>query len=145
MAKFIMIFFLFIGFTGNAQTFLGKSKEDIYNKYKSETSKGVEISDEISDDSISIITINHDYEVLNFFMVDDVCVKFVVSKPYSCNCLSTDIMAYNAQLTPIGKMKWVSKDLSKLYELTMDKKTYSVAIALNDVASIDEGLLSSKD
>jgi hypothetical protein len=92
---------------------------------------------------LALIKINHNYETLYFYLVNDVCVKFVVSKPYSCNCLATDIMAYNSNLTSIAKLKWVSKDFKKVYQTTLDKKEYTVSIVLNyDETTHQEGDLT---
>lgn len=130
MAKFIFIILLFAGIAANAQTYLGYNKEAILESAKLDYKKR-EVRQEILNDSISVIKIKNDYENIFFYLVDDRCVKFTVTKPYSCNCLSSDIMTYNSQLVSIGKFTWRSEDASKIYQIKLNKKSYEVIIIDN--------------
>lgn len=140
MIRFTIIFFLF-SFTTSAQTYLGNNKEEILKKSEVDF-KNFKIFYEEINETLSLIRIKDDYEILTYYLINDACVKFEVSKPYSCQCLSKDIMNYNSKLTSIGKFKWVSKDLSKVYQLKMNKDDYNISVSLNFKGVLDVGLFS---
>lgn len=131
MAKIFLFSFLFlyISFNCNAQSYLGQSREEIY-QLVSEDFKDV---DPIffADSERPYLQVKNGYETLFYYLEDDVCVEFVVVKPYSCNCLETDFNAYQENCIALAPFKWASKDYSKFYEMTMQDNTYSLSIVAN--------------
>lgn len=126
MARILFIFLLFVCFNGNAQSYLGKSRKEIAKLAKTDFSNP-KVSFNSNSEHTYVKIIN-EYESLYYYLENDVCVKFVVYKPYSCNCLEADIQAYKSQLISYGDLKWVSKDNSKIYEITLYGNKYSISI-----------------
>jgi hypothetical protein len=110
-----------------SQSFIGKSKEQI-KEISYEVYDEVEVISETS----SSIKLKCNSEINEFFLVDRQCVKFLSTKSYECECLDTDIKTYNKALKPVGTMRWVNNDNSRLYEILLDKKSYTVSITNYD-------------
>ena len=131
MAKLLLFSFLFlyISFSCTAQSYLGKTKEEIYQlideNFKEPSTTFT------ADSEQPFIQLENGYETLYYYLKNDVCVKFVVVKPYSCNCLETDFTAYQENCIAIGPFKWASKDYTKIYQMTMQDRTYSLSIEPN--------------
>lgn len=128
---FVALTFSFVTYS---QSYMGKSKEEI-KAMANNTYDEVEIISE-TDNSIKL---QCDEEINEFFITENVCVKFTSVKSFECNCLASDIKAYNEHLKAIGNMKWASQDGSRLYEIHLNKNDYMVSITSNDmnVALID--------
>jgi hypothetical protein len=127
---------LLISIAGFSQSYLGKTKKEV----KEIAAKVYDEVDVISESETSF-KMNCDGEVTEFFLMNDVCVKFNALKSYKCDCLASDIKAYNENLQSIGNMKWVSKDSSKLYEIFLNNKDYTISISAK---TEDLAVLTSK-
>ena len=127
MKPLIFLALFLASFNSFSQTFLGQSKEEItrfsFNNYDAQ-----KMSVKKVDKSASYVKVINDYETLYYYLVDDICVEFQVVKPYTCQCLEEDIAAYDINCISIGEKEWVSKDFSKLYQLTMNESDYTVSI-----------------
>lgn len=129
MKTFFLIFAaLILSSAAYSQSYLGKSKEEI----KALADKTYEEVVVINETPTSL-KLQCDLEVNEFLLADNVCVKFNSRKSYKCDCLASDIKAYNENLKAIGNMKWASQDGSKLYEINLDKKDYLVSISSSDM------------
>ena len=134
MTRFLFILFFFVSFTCSAQSYLGKSRKEIYKFFKTEfTDAKISFNSDSEDTYIRII---NGYETLYYYMKNDVCVKFVVYKPYSCNCIETDIKAYESRLVSYGDLKWISQDYSKIYEMSLYGTNYSISVVQNTKSSL---------
>jgi hypothetical protein len=131
MAKFFLLFSLafFLSFSCVAQSYLGQTREEIYQLI-SEDFKDIEPTF-FADSERPYLQLKNGYETLYYYLEDDICVEFVVIKPYSCNCLETDFNAYEENCIALAPFKWASKDYSKFYEMTMQDSTYSLSIVSN--------------
>ena len=125
----------FLYFNCHAHSYLGKTKKEVFNQ------SGIDFEDgELSysaDAEQPFIKIVHGYETLYYYFENDTCVKFKVVKPYSCNCLETDIQAYQKHCIPLGELKWISQDQSKIYEMSLMEHTYSLSIVPNSEKLLD--------
>lgn len=126
MAKYIFIFSFFLYFNCNAQSYLGKTRNEI-KKLSKVDFQDAKITFSSNSDNTFIKIINS-YETLFYYLENDVCVKFVVYKPFNCKCLNTDIMAYETNLISYGDLKWISQDYSKIYEMELFSEHYSLSI-----------------
>lgn len=141
MSRFLIILFLFISFSATAQSYLGKNKEEIVNLTQSEF-KNIKLTfDQISKDSACIKVVNR-YETLYYFLIEDVCVEFMVVKPYNCNCLEKDIYNYDKHLISLGENTWMSKDMSTNYQMIFDEKEYAVSVARNHQTMVSHNYLN---
>jgi hypothetical protein len=127
MSRLLFFLLLLISFHGNAQTFLGNSKTEIlasaYENFEID-----KISIKKFDEKSSYISIVNSYETLYYYLIDDICVEFLVEKPYSCNCLEVDITAYDENCIATGEKEWVSKDYLKKYKIVLNESTYAVSV-----------------
>lgn len=126
MAKYLFIFFFFLYFNCNAQSYLGKTRKEITELAKDHFEDAKFTFN--SNSEATYIKIVHDYETLYYYLENDVCVKFVVYKPFSCKCLHTDIMAYETNLISYGELMWISPDYTKIYEMELFGEDYSLTI-----------------
>jgi hypothetical protein len=127
---------LLVSVAGFSQSYLGKTTKEV----KEIVSKAYDDVDIISESETSI-KMNCDGELNELFLIDGRCVKFNAIKSYKCDCLASDIKSYNENLQAIGNMKWVSKDSSKLYEIFLNNKDYTISISGK---TEDLAVLSSK-
>lgn len=131
MAKIFLFSFLFlyVNFSCHAQSYLGKTKEEIYQLMDEDFEEPSPTF--TADSERPYLQLENGYETLYYYLEDNVCVKFVVVKPYSCSCLETDFNAYQENCIAIGPFEWVSKDYTKIYQMTMQDRTYSLSIVPN--------------
>ena len=127
MIRALFFFLLCISFNIHGQTFLGNSKAEILAAAFESYGSG-KISVEKFDKTSSFITVKNGYETLYYYLMNDVCVEFVVEKPYSCNCLDVDIAAYDKNCIATEENVWVSKDYSKKYQMVLNESNYSVSV-----------------
>lgn len=118
--------FLYINFSCHAQSYLGKTKEEIYQLIDEDFEEASPTF--TADSERPYLQLENGYETLFYYLQDEVCVEFVVVKPYSCNCLETDFNAYQENCIALSPFKWASKDYSKLYQMNLQKTTYSLSI-----------------
>jgi hypothetical protein len=130
MARYFLILcFLFLSLNLHAQSYLGKNKEEIYELVKARSKKAIlEYASDSLDAQHPYIKVSHHYETLYYYLEDDVCVKFEVVKPYSCNCLDTDLKAYQQNCIAVGDLKWVDKEYTNIFKMTMYEKEYKLSI-----------------
>lgn len=126
MRAFFLFFCLFLYFNCDAQSYLGKSREEI-SRLSQKDFKDAELTF-VADAERPFLLLKNGYETLYYYLQNEVCVEFVVVKPYSCNCLETDFNAYQENCIALSPFKWASKDYSKLYQMDLQKTTYSLSI-----------------
>ena len=129
MRTILLLFCFFLYFNGSAQSYLGKTREEI-TRLAGEDFKDAELIYTASPER-PYLQLQNGYETLYYYLKNNVCVEFVVVKPYSCNCLETDFQAYQDNCIALGPFKWVSKDYSNVYQMSMQKTTYSLSITPN--------------
>lgn len=130
MARLFFLLPLFFYFNCHAQSHLGKSKNELL-KIAEASFPRAETSYINDPDEGNFIRIINGYETIYYYFEDEVCVRFVVLKPYSCNCLETDIEAYKKNTIALGNLKWVSKDYKKLYQMKLKQEYYSLSVVPN--------------
>lgn len=126
MARLFFLLPLFFCFNGYAQSHLGKTKTELLELCRSDFPRAETIY--VNEGDAAYIQVLHGYETLFYHLEDDVCVMFEVLKPYSCDCLETDIAAYKKNAIALGNLKWVSKDYKKIYQMTLQQEYYSLSI-----------------
>lgn len=126
MIKYVVFLIGIIPLAGNSQSFLGETQRKIF-KLSEDLFEGTKTYQKL-DESFSFLKILNEYETLYYFFEDGICVEFMVSKPYSCECLDQDIEAYNTACIPVEEGKWMSKDRTRLYQMTLNKDEYTVSI-----------------
>ncbi len=131
MLRFFLLssIFLALSFHCAAQSYLGKSKEEIQQLAKQDFEDAALVSR--AEAERPFLQIKNGYETLYYYLKEGVCTEFVVVKPYSCNCLETDFNAYQENCLPLSPFKWVSKDYSKIYQMSLNKTSYSLSIVPN--------------
>lgn len=129
MARLFFLLPLFFCFSTYAQSHLGKTKTELMEITRT-TFPRAETS-YVNEGDAAYIQVHNGYETLFYHLKDDVCVSFEVLKPYSCNCLETDIEAYKKNAIALGNLKWVSKDYKKIYQMTLRQEYYSLTISPN--------------
>lgn len=127
MAKYIFLLSFFLYFNSNAQSYIGKSKKEILQLVQKDFTKDAKLSFN-SNLGHPYIEVTNDYETLYYYLEEDICVRFVVWKPYSCGCLETDIKAYNENLISNGDLEWKNKEESKVYTMSLHEDNYSLRI-----------------
>jgi hypothetical protein len=129
MAKLFFLLPLFLYFNCHAQAHLGKNKNELIAIAKAAFPQA-EIN-YVTENEASYIQVLNGYENLYYYLEEGICVKFVVLKPYSCNCLETDIEAYRNHCISLGNLKWLSKNQEKLYIMKLKQDSYSLTIVPN--------------
>lgn len=125
---FLIFAALILSTAAYSQSYMGKSKQEI-KAIADETYDEVEVISETPNS----LKLKCDTEINEFLLTDNICVKFNSTKSYKCDCLATDLKAYNENLKAIGNMKWASHDGSRLYEIRLDKEDYVVSISTTDM------------
>lgn len=129
MARLLFLLPFFLYFNCHAQAHLGKSKNELLKITESEFPRAE--TSYIAEPEGAYIRVMNGYETLFYYLENDVCVRFEVLKPYSCNCLEDDIEAYKKNAIALGNLKWVSKDYKKIYQMTLKQEYYSLSILPN--------------
>ncbi len=127
MKKLALIFTLLSFFyvtDGYSQSYLGKTKSQIIKEAKADYGK-TRTAFETINEKLSVIKISNDQETVFLYLVNDVCSEIVVSKRYNLREYSNDIIAFNENFSRIGKTKWISKDLSTVYEINVNQSYYN--------------------
>lgn len=136
MSRLLFILPLLFYFNCQAQSHLGKSKTELLALTKKAFPDAKTSFYDKADSSY--IEVLNGYETLYYYLKDDICVKFVVLKPYSCNCLETDIEAYRKNCIALGNLSWLSKDYKKLYQMNLRQEYYSLSIVANSAEDAAE-------
>lgn len=142
MTKYLFILFFFLYFNCDAQSYLGKTRKEIYKLAETDLADA-KLSFNVNADGTFIKAIN-DYETLYYYLEDDICVRFEVYKPYTCNCLETDVQAYNMNLISDGDHKWISRDYARIYEMTLYGTNYRLSVTPNHKPA-ENSLSSNKE
>lgn len=133
MARSLFILFslcLFI-YCGNlhAQSYLGKNKKEIYQLVQARSAEALLTYHPAPDGpDLAFVEVSFLYEKLYYYLEDGVCVKFEVIKPYSCNCLETDIEAYQQACIAVGDLQWINKEYTNLFKMSLYENEYKLSI-----------------